>query len=158
MRTKSPSRQNVIQGEFLKTEVMDRVARGMSVNLIAADLNVSTAVVKSQYRSVLAELAEERKALGELLLQDQLQRIEQALTYMEKEMKLGDSKAAEVYLKGLDQRARLLGMYPKDNGAGQGDVQIVLNFNGMPQSYRSSPTLSDGVTVEVVPEVVDAES
>lgn len=121
----------VLEAEVDAAQLLERILEGDSVRVAAQALGVSYQRAMSLYEEVLRTLADYRARLGELVLEDQLQRVEKVLTRLEPKVDQGGIGASEAYLKALDQRARLLNLYPTGQTGDRGAVNIQVNFNGI---------------------------
>lgn len=124
--------QGDIVDEIDAADVLERVLRGRTMLQIAEELGISHARVLTVYREALAAVAAQRAELGELVMQEHLQKVQKVLLAMEPHMEKGSTRAAESYLRALEQEARLLSLYPdQKKDAGQAQVNIQVNFNAM---------------------------
>lgn len=122
-----------------RTTVAELVEQGHTLASIARKLGVSKMTISRDYHAILGELAAERKTYGDAILQDQLQRLERLIDHYEPLYEV-DPKAASIYLKALDQRARLLDLYPKQEvQATQTTNNYVLVFDGGAGTHEDEP-------------------
>lgn len=122
-----------VQGEIVDevdaAMVLDLVLHGNTMLQIADTLGITYQRALRVYKEALAAVAEQRQDLGELVLQDHLQKLQKVMQGLEEGVEAGNSKSAEAYLRALEQEARLLSLYPDLKKSGTGQVNIQVNFN-----------------------------
>jgi hypothetical protein len=136
----------VLTSEAEAAALMELILGGSSVQAAAKTLGIERKRALGLYEEVLQSLSEYRARLGALVMEDQLQRIEMVLVNLEGKVVGGSVGASEVYLKALDQRARLLDLYPNGQAANGNAVNIQVNFNGV----GDEPRVVQGKLVERV--------
>lgn len=118
--------------------------------VIREKFGVTDMQIQNEYRLALADAKRRRMEIADTLLDDQLLRVHHVLSNLETGLAAGDAKTAAVYLEALDQRARLMNLYPAPEKLGSGHttaIQITWNAT-LP---AAQPALTDGLTVTVEP-------
>lgn len=136
---------SVLVDEVDATLVLERVLRGKTILQIADELNIAPTRATRVYKEALAAVAKQREELGELALQAHLQKVQKVLIAMEADMEKGSPRAAEMYLRALEQEAKLLNLYPAGQRDERGAVNIQVNFNGVDR--RDGEEREDGNVV-----------
>jgi molybdenum-dependent DNA-binding transcriptional regulator ModE len=124
--------------------LMERILGGDSILRASKTLGISYDRARRLHRRVLEQMRDYRSEMASLALEDQLQKIEWVLIKLEEGVEKGSARSAEVYLKALEQRARLLDLFPAGQQANT-QVAIQVNFNGVDQP---EPPVVSGRLVE----------
>lgn len=150
--------------ENRRADVLALILAGVDRREIARRMGVSVAQVDEDYRTGLQEARQRRMALSDVLLDDQLLRLDRVAQAMEGPMAGGDPKAAAQVLEALDQRARLLNLYPAPEkiGAGQ-QTAVTISWNVSLPALNSSGAdakqgeVIEGNAVELLPNPIFAD-
>lgn len=107
--------RKVLQEER-SVKVVELALQGLKHGEIAKQLGVSTMTIHSDFKRMLAEAAEARRAYGDLLLEEHLTRLEAKITQLDDRMEQSseyDDRLYSQWLRYMSERARLLDLYPK---------------------------------------------
>ncbi|NBW16351.1 MAG: hypothetical protein EBR82_51055 [Caulobacteraceae bacterium] len=145
----STTEQTQVALEERRADVLRLLNLGMSRSDVARKLEMSLSQVDADYRIALDDARSRRMAIADVLLDDQLSRLDDVLYEMAALMRDGDPhakpKAAAQVLEALDQRARLLNLYPAPEkiGAGQ-NTEIAITWNVV------LPSLETGISGQLI--------
>lgn len=129
-----------LEEEGLAAQLIEKIGRGKSISKASQELGIDRMRATRLYRVALEAMAGYRQELGSLTMEDQLQKIEWVMMQLESGVEGGSARAAEVYLKALEQRARLLNLFPQGQMEGA-RVAIQVNFNGMDTASDDDPVV-----------------
>lgn len=128
-----------------QNKVLEYVMQGYTLRMIASALveygiDVSHETVRRDYNNALEQLFAQRKAMGELVVQDQLQRIDRIVDMLESKIETWgtgetakyDDRLLNTLARYLEMRARLLAMpgYTGNAPTQQTAMQINISYNG----------------------------
>lgn len=103
----------------------------MSWRSIGTTLGISHEQARKDYKAALAIAMETRRASADEYLEDTLAVYEQLLANSLPIALRGDVDMHNVVLRTLDQRSKLLGLYPQGEATGTGSGStFVINYNG----------------------------
>lgn len=112
---------------------------------IAKKLNIPVSRVKEYLNETLQDLADHRHAQGKLYLEKHLSDLEIAIETLLPYVYRASPKHTSLYLKALDQRAKLLDFYHEDKAS---NAPIIINWNSAPIApQQHDPT----ITVDALP-------
>jgi hypothetical protein len=120
--------------------VLDYVLQGYTLRMIASVLQENRETVRKDYHAALEHIYHERKEMGELVVQDQLQRIDRIVDMLESKIETWgtgdnaryDDRLLNTLARYLEMRARLLAMPGYTGNAPQQTtaMQINISYNG----------------------------
>lgn len=103
--TKRKARAAVRRKEALALRV-----QGLTYEEIGAKLGITKQSVSVLMKKELAEVARERRELAEYQIDTELEAVNFALAGLAPKVKKGDPMAAQAFFRGLERRAKLLGL------------------------------------------------
>jgi AcrR family transcriptional regulator len=103
--------RNRIEAKIRKTQVLDLRREGFTLREIAASLNVSVGTVHSDILAALNALREQERFSTEEWVTLELERLDMATRAIAPQVEKGSFKAIDRWLRIMDRRAKLLGLY-----------------------------------------------
>lgn len=108
---KSPAAPKNVERAVRARDALELRIKGLSLEEVAARLGMkSKSGVHKLIHAELREIAEERKALGNLTLDLELERLDRLERAIAKKVDEGDVRSIEASLKIIERRAKLLGL------------------------------------------------
>lgn len=143
-------RAQAIDKEARAAQVLDLARQRMPQQMIADHFGISRATVSRDLRDTLEEVRAQRLAMGELVYEDHLRLIDSCIAALQKTVFNNAGKIVNLdglkELRGwLDQRARLLNLYP--SGAPVSETTTNNYFLNI-GSASSPAVLPEGETVQ----------
>jgi hypothetical protein len=137
-----------------RRDVARYAAKGYSLAAVADILGVGAHIVAEDYRAVLAEMQEQRKKLGELAFERHINQLETLIERLQELVFKDDVSDRTIgrYLQALQERAKLLDLYPKGDDRPEIEINLVYtDHRALPKQETPDIVEGEAETIPVLP-------